>query len=49
MFSGPSQLTEGAFGTFMFVYEGADYGGSVLLEPFSEDSYDSPATSFAVQ
>ena len=49
MYDGPNQLANGAFGTFSFMFEGAEYGGSVILEPFSESSYDVASTTFALQ
>ncbi len=49
MMGGPIQLAIGAFGTYAFFFEGAEYGGSVSLKPYSSSSFDTPSVTFATR
>lgn len=47
--NGPTNLSSGAFGTYAFYFDGAEFGGTVSLEAFSDDSFDVLPAKFATQ
>lgn len=47
--NGPLDLASGAFGTYAFYFDGAEFGGTVSLEAFSDTAFDVPATKFATK
>lgn len=47
LYNGPTTLDEGAFGTFAFYFEGAEFGGAVTLEAYPGDGFDSASTKFS--
>lgn len=45
-----NQMAEGASAShLLFMFDSPNYGGNVLLKPYTDSSKDAPATTFAVQ
>lgn len=45
---GPSNLTEGSFGTYSFFFDGAEYGGQIVLKAYSDDFQATGEATFSI-
>ncbi len=46
---GPNELMRGSLGTLGLIFEGAEFGGSLTIQPYTSEVYDAAAVSIPTQ